>query len=324
MHETLVQGVRCHIDEIKNVVDSKDRECIVIYGWAFHDQKGILPLKIANENPEDTYDKQIIIRQDVAEFYKREDIFPCGFLFVIKPIEYTELQILIDEIWFPFKELYLTMEFKPMQVSERDKELVFKNVQNNIAPFQISQRVPSFLVVDQFYNHPDQVRQFALGLNYIEHKNYHKGKRTEERYLFEGLKEKFQQLLGVEIDDWTRYGTNGVFQICIAGDTLVYHHDSQEYAGIIYLSPDAPPQCGTSLWRSKHTKKMKVDDSEHSIVFKNGFLDSSEFELVDTIGNVYNRLILFDAKFIHSATSYFGNTLENGRLFQLFFFDLKK
>ena len=58
-------------------------------------------------------------------------------------------------------------------------------------------------------------------------------------------------------------------------------------------------------------------------MFRNGFLDSTEFDLVDTIGNVYNRLILFDAQIIHAAATYFGTTKENSRLFQLFFFDLE-
>jgi hypothetical protein len=44
-------------------------------------------------------------------------------------------------------------------------------------------------------------------------------------------------------------------------------------------------------------------------------------ELVGTTGNVFNRLVLFDAKCIHSANEYFGTTKENSRLFHLFFFD---
>jgi hypothetical protein len=65
------------------------------------------------------------------------------------------------------------------------------------------------------------------------------------------------------------------------------------------------------------------NNSEADIVFKNGFLDPSQFDVVDIVGNVYNRLVLFNAKFIHSASSYFGNSIENGRLFQLFFFDIE-
>jgi hypothetical protein len=190
-------------------------------------------------------------------------------------------------------------------------------------PYKIRSDVPSFVVVDNFYENPDDVRAFALSRTFQNHPDYHKGRRTDECYRFPGLKERFEQLIGRKITNWDTYGTNGCFQHCIAGDQLVYHHDSQRYAGVLYLTPDAPPQTGTSLYRSKYTKKMKVSPAEHGNVFKNGFLDETEFELVDVVGNVYNRLILFDAHMIHAASKYFGTTKENSRLFQLFFFDLE-
>jgi hypothetical protein len=42
---------------------------------------------------------------------------------------------------------------------------------------------------------------------------------------------------------------------------------------------------------------------------------------VDVLGNVYNRLVIFDASAIHSASQYFGTVKENSRLWQMFFFD---
>ena len=184
--------------------------------------------------------------------------------------------------------------------------------------------IPSFVVVENFYNNVDKIRKDALKLEYINHPKYHKGKRTEEVFRFKGLKESFEQILGNKIKNWEHYGVNGCFQICVGGDQLVYHYDTQEYAGILFLSPDAPPQTGTSFYRSKVTLKKKIEEKDTSDTFKTGFLDSTQFDLVDVVGNVYNRLVLFDAKLIHAATNYFGNSLENGRLFQIFFFDLEK
>ena len=93
----------------------------------------------------------------------------------------------------------------------------------------------------------------------------------------------------------------------------------------MFLTPDAPPESGTCLLRSKITKKMKIDQGEHDIVFDNGngFLNPDLFEIVDRVGNKYNRLVLFDSQHIHAASSYFGSSKENGRLFQLFFFDIE-
>ena len=53
------------------------------------------------------------------------------------------------------------------------------------------------------------------------------------------------------------------------------------------------------------------------------FYDSTSYEVVDKVANVYNRLVLWDAKAIHAATNYFGDSIENARFFQLFFFDVE-
>jgi hypothetical protein len=121
------------------------------------------------------------------------------------------------------------------------------------------------------------------------------------------------------------YGVNGCFQVCLSGDQLVYHTDLQQYAGIIFLTPDAPPQCGTSFFRSKKTQDRVVPVSHPNFqqVFQGGFLDSTNFDLIDKVGNVYNRLVIFHGHMIHSASEYFGQSKENGRLFQIFFFDLE-
>lgn len=184
--------------------------------------------------------------------------------------------------------------------------------------------IPSFVVVDNFYDDADAVRRFALSLDFAYHPEYHKGKRTNTVHRFDGVKESFESILHCKIKNWTNYGVNGCFQSCIGGDQLVYHQDTQEYAAIIFLTPDAPPQTGTTFYRSKHTKKMKTSPEEFGLVFNKGFLDPTEFEVVDVVGNVYNRLVLFDAQQIHAASNYFGNTVDNGRLFQIFFFDLER
>jgi hypothetical protein len=186
-----------------------------------------------------------------------------------------------------------------------------------------SSSVPSFIVVDNFYKDPDSVRNFALQQNFSYHPDYHKGKRTDGVFRFPGLQERFESILGCKIKNWEQHGTNCCFQHCVAGDQIVYHFDGQEYAGVLFLTPDAPPESGTKFYRSKYTKKMKaLSKEDYDVTFQHGFLDPQAFEEVDVVGNVYNRVVLFDAKMIHAASSYFGSTANNSRLFQLFFFDL--
>jgi methionyl-tRNA synthetase len=103
---------------------------------------------------------------------------------------------------------------------------------------------------------------------------------------------------------------------------------------MVYLTPDAPLQTGTQTYRSKHTglftaatdldaqrlglSKEEIDQKSFN---GNNFYDRHNMELVDSVANVYNRCVIFNARALHSATSYFGDRKENARLFHLYFFD---
>ena len=103
------------------------------------------------------------------------------------------------------------------------------------------------------------------------------------------------------------------------------------YAGIVYLSPDAPCNCGTSLLRHKKYRirdnsifsKSDWYESIENKEDKNLFIDKSPWEEVDNIGNIYNRLVLFESHNVHAVTDYFGDKINNSRLFQLFFFNIE-
>lgn len=181
---------------------------------------------------------------------------------------------------------------------------------------------PRLWIVDDFYADPHAVREFALQQEFEPNLNYYKGSRSNQQYIVPGTKEAFEKVIGKKITNWTEtHGMCGRFQYCTAEDALVYHCDGQTLAGMIYLTPDAPYSCGTSLFAHKDTKLRNENDFGNTNVFEGGYYDKSKFELVDTAGNVFNRLVLFDAKCIHSANEYFGTNLTNSRLFHLFFFD---
>jgi len=192
-------------------------------------------------------------------------------------------------------------------------------------------RKPSAWIIDNFYEDPDSVRKFALQQEFDEGEfgelgRGYIGRRTFKQFLFPGLKERFEQIMGTKIERWEEYGMNGRFQVCYAGEPLVYHCDAQRWAGMLYLTPDAPYNCGTTLYAHKETR---VRHNSHPDIMKTfahneggGMnLDRTPYEPVDVLGNVYNRLVLFDAGCIHSASEYFGFNYENSRLWQMFFFD---
>jgi len=201
--------------------------------------------------------------------------------------------------------------------------------------YHISEKIkPNIIVIDNFYDNPDIVREYALGLNYEPPENHGAlGFRCESgRKIVEGTKELFEKLLhksisnGINLGEWN-YSTNGCFHWCNGSTRIVYHCDSQNYAGIIYLTPDAPINCGTSFLRHKKYKLRtgaifsKNDWYDSLLTHNEPHLDKSPWEVVDSIGNIYNRLVIFDAQYIHAVTEYFGETINNSRLFQLFFFN---
>jgi FkbM family methyltransferase len=182
-------------------------------------------------------------------------------------------------------------------------------------------------IVDNFYEHPDRVRDFALRQEYLEGGlgRGFIGRRTHNQFLFPGLKERFQEIMGKTVTKWQEHGMNGRFQISWSGEPLVYHCDDQRWAGMLYLTPNAPFQCGTTLHGHKVTKARTYYDHGWDAAWRDvpgdPHLDGTPFEPVDVLGNVYNRLVIFDASCIHSASEYFGTVKENARLWQMFFFD---
>ena len=190
-----------------------------------------------------------------------------------------------------------------------------------------------FFVIDNFYEDPDMVRELAINQTYFPGEGA-VGHRTRKQFLFEGLKERFEEIIRQKIPEhtedgygWEDIGINGRFQYCPAGTNLVYHCDAQKWAGLVYLTPDAPVSCGTSFYRHKEKKKhhnsqIDWDSGEGNIIFnQHTFLDRTPYEMVDTVGNIYNRLVIFDGGLIHSASEYFGWDIHTSRLFHIFFFN---
>ena len=121
----------------------------------------------------------------------------------------------------------------------------------------------NFVAVDNFYKNPDYVREFALRQNMVAHPESHKGCRTDDRFFAPNMKEVFEDVIGGKIANWYNEGyCNGVFQYCTLNDPLVYHCDGQDWAGAIYLTPDAPYDSGTSFFAAKTTGDRDCTDPD--------------------------------------------------------------
>lgn len=175
-------------------------------------------------------------------------------------------------------------------------------------------------VVDNFYSDPYAVRNYALEQKYEDGSDWYKGRRTLEQHFVPGTKTEIENIMGHKITEWESHEMCGKFQFCTPQDLLVYHWDSQTWAGMVYLTPGAPFQCGTSFYAHESGVRHESDPCSDQ-AFTGGFFDKTKFQTVDVVGNVFNRLVLFDAKQIHAASEYFGQTIKDSRLFHIFFFD---
>lgn len=207
-------------------------------------------------------------------------------------------------------------------------EIAVKNTkqdeENIMEPFYINTLPQKRLfVVDNFYSDPDAVRNFALTqVDYKQDLQWYKGYRSVESYHPPGIIQAFEDVIGQNIISFPTGTVNGCFQIMVASDPQVWHYDEQKWAAMIYLSPNAPVESGTRLHQARgnnlirHKEDPGVDD-----YFNGNFYDSTKWDVADSAGNFYNRLVIMDAQCVHSAGSYFGDNFENGRLTHLFFFD---
>jgi hypothetical protein len=85
------------------------------------------------------------------------------------------------------------------------------------------------------------------------------------------------------------------------------------WAGLIYLNEDAPVEGGLKLWRNRNPHRNY-----------DWMTRPENWQRVDDLGNVFNRLILARGSLPHSGAAGWGDSLENGRLYQTFFFRVRK
>jgi len=302
-HDTDSQEVLMHVDKVE-----KENNQYRFLGWMAHKTSEIIGLNIEGKNIGHTS----LSRPDVVDAYPMLKNDKVGMEFVLSK----------EQLRIPLN--IVTKEGQFCTVGKMEKWAVvmsgFNPVKKNI------------VVVDDFYSDPDFVRNFAINNLDYNPSGYHKGRRSQ-RFLLNGTKEKLEEIMGRKVINWNHPEyANGVFQYCSSEDPIVYHSDKQTYAAAIYLTPNAPLRSGTSTYRSTITGATMFDPGEArgEVFFKTfsqggselNFYDNSTLEVVDSIANVYNRLVIWDGRAIHAGNGYFGTDINDSRFFQLFFFDL--
>jgi hypothetical protein len=191
----------------------------------------------------------------------------------------------------------------------------------------------NLFIIDDFYENPDDVRKFALSETYYSSANY-PGQRTNLYYI-----EKLNNYLQNFLKYYNGHFTDPImssFQYNTREDKdrTKYHIDSSvwSYAAIIYLTPDAPLGAGTGLF----THESGISDLEEIQYYMDNYTnheqidkginvyddryDNTKWTLTASVGNVYNRLVIYKSCQLHKPLDYFGYDRHDSRLMQIIFF----
>lgn len=195
-------------------------------------------------------------------------------------------------------------------------------------------------IIDNFYENPDAIRKFALAQEYKRCGDEPNpaygwpGSRTKDLFsldkvLFEKVCKKLISVFHNTEHDYMRWAIASSFQSSTAdyGEGVMHTDTDSVFAGILYLTPNAPLSGGTSIYRKNATfdeerykRALDVNDATYKANGKIAPTDyHSMFDEIIRVNNVYNTLILFEGHQYHAANRFFGDTLENSRLTQTFF-----
>lgn len=195
-------------------------------------------------------------------------------------------------------------------------------------------------VLENFYDDPDDIRRFALSQKYqfrhqLTNVNYvFPGCRTKDisvinKPLYEKVSNKIISLFHNSENDLMRWEITSSFQSVSAdyGSGVIHVDHDSIFAAVLYLSPDAPLESGTSLFKPNKSfdeEKYEWSLRENDKRFNAGQLvmDTSYHAMFDEIvriNNVYNTLVLYEGRHFHAANQFFGETLKDARLTQVFF-----
>jgi predicted O-methyltransferase YrrM len=219
---------------------------------------------------------------------------------------------------------------------EMEKQKKYKKLFDDI---QVRGPSCGLIVIDNFYKNAYETRKYILTQEFSVRGNY-PGQRTAS-YATQHLKDIIQGYVmpfGGKITDFPMPDEtkddksnaniyNGSFQYTTSRDRSWVHIDGfNNWGGVLYMTPNAPLSSGTAFYKFKDGAECQRDKDilENSVDTDTFSQDMTKWQQVDKVGNVFNRLILFNSKRFHMSMDYFGDSKENGRLFQVFFFSTEK
>lgn len=194
-----------------------------------------------------------------------------------------------------------------------------------------------FIIVDNFYKTPDEVRNHALTMEKeLESGGNYAGIMTVDHFLTAEHLEVISKLVGHRVKPST--GFTGKFRFTKEDDTYVQdiHFDPGDnnclWAGVCYLTPIDSLVDGTIFWKHNLTGLTSIPLTIEGLT-RHGFSPDTLKDFLNTDGVThsmwtktfsvpyqYNRLVLFRPWMFHSPGVGFGNSIDTARSVQTFFF----
>jgi len=198
------------------------------------------------------------------------------------------------------------------------------------------------LCVDNFFVNPEEIRKYALNLEYNPAKDGKwPGKRTENLFninlnFHTFVTTKILKLLYPTSIESLACHVDSYFQKIdgnIYSQSGWVHQDKDEFTAIIYLSHHK--NCGTSIFDKKNIKSTLINeqtrrDENIKAELKNESIEgdskelisnNSQFEKTITFNSKFNRLILFDSAQFHAAEKFNEVGVNENRLTLILFFE---
>lgn len=197
-------------------------------------------------------------------------------------------------------------------------------------------------IVDNFFQNPDNVVDFANTLEYNPGNGRWPGVRTDALanvapMLQSEIGGKIVRLFYPEQD--FRFAAEIMFQKVqpmhedqyhIKNRGWIHRDENQAFGGIIYLTKDPEPNTGTSIFESKTFSEFNVTHANHAVQKRfytgedvsdeeyeeNFYSTPDKWRETVKVENVYNRMFMFSSRYAHAVQTF--GTKE--RLTLAFFF----
>ena len=172
------------------------------------------------------------------------------------------------------------------------------------------------IVIDNFLDNVDEVKKHYLSEPI-------KNNTSEKNYINDTIKDKIENILNVKITNWNS-SDNGLFYLRDNRTPfeIKININSKKWIGILFLDSNIIRKSGISFYRftdGTTYPSESIVKNNYSII-KDCSKDTTLWQKTETICNVPNRLVLFDADTFYSLENPYGNNKNTCQLVQVFKF----